>query len=93
MDIFKTKSQKALDDEINRLIKELSLLQPDSDEYVKISDNLKMLCQARETKDPGGISMETLLAVGANLIGLIAILNFEKTGVITSKAMNWIWKK
>lgn len=91
--IFRTKSQKALDAEIERLTKELGTLPANDDDYVKISDNLKVLCAAREMKDPGGISMETIVSVGANLIGLLIVLNFEKTGVITSKAFSWIGRK
>ena len=93
MDAFRTKTQKALDEEILSLIEELKSMDKNDPDYVKISDNLKVLCAARELKDPGGISLETLVSVGASLIGLFAILNFERTGVITSKAMSWIWKK
>jgi hypothetical protein len=91
--IFKTKSQRALDAEIERLIKVLDTLPANGEDYVKVSDNLKVLCAAREMKDPGGISMETVVSIGANLIGLLLVLNFERTGVITSKAFSWIWKK
>lgn len=90
--IFKTKSQKALDDEIVRVLAKLSSMEPSDKEYVMVSDNLKVLCDARDKKDPSSISTETLLAIGANLIGLLIVLNFEKTGVITSKAFGWIWK-
>lgn len=93
MDIFRTKTQKALDAEIERLTVELSKLDANHEDYVKISDNLKVLCAAREMKDPSGISMETLVAIGANLIGLLIVLNFEKTGVITSKALGMLWRK
>jgi hypothetical protein len=92
MDTFKTRSQKAFDAEIERLLKELETI-TDRDDYAKAVDNIKMLCAAREMKDPGGVSMETLLTVAANLIGVLVVLNFEKTGVITSKAFGWIGRK
>lgn len=92
--ILKTKSQRALDAEIERLSKKLSEMDdPAHENYAKISDNLRVLCEAREKKDPASISYEQMLAIGANIVGLIMILNFEKTGSITSKAFGWIWKK
>lgn len=91
--IFKTRSQKALDREIDRLLDQLENMSSVNPDYVRVSDNLKVLCEAREKKDPSVVSTEMLLGIGANLIGLLIILNFEKTGVITSKAMSFLWKK
>jgi hypothetical protein len=91
--IFKTRSQKALDAEIERLINQLSDMSPVSKDYATISDNLRVLCEARDKKDPSVISTEMLIGIGANLIGLLVILNFEKTGIITSKAISFLWKK
>lgn len=90
MDTFKTKTQKALDDEIARLISELNLLRPTDDEYAVISGQLKLLMEAREKKDPSAISMETILTIGANLVAILVVLNFERTGVITSKAFSFL---
>lgn len=90
--IFKTKSQAALDREITRLVDQLCSLPADSKEYAAVTDNIKILCEAREKKDPSSISTEMLLSIGANLIGLLVILNFEKTGIITSKALSFLWK-
>lgn len=93
MDKFlKTKTQKALDGEIERIISKMSVT-TNQEEYAQLADNLNVLCEARERKDPASISYEQLAAIGANLIGLLVILNFEKTGSITSKAFGWIWKK
>lgn len=90
---FKTKDQRLLDEEIARLIETLSHLEATDEDYSKISAQLKVLCEAREKKNPRAINTDTLLGIGANLIGLIIILNFEKTGVITSKALSFLWKK
>lgn len=92
MDTFKTKSQKALDDEITRLTKSLIMIS-DPKQYAETVDNIKILCEAREKKDPASISTETLIAVGANLIGLLLVLNFERTGILTSKAIGFLWKR
>lgn len=94
MDTFlKTKSQKAIDEEIVRLTEVLKTISPADKNYATVSDNLRVLCEAREKKDPSTISTELLLGIGANLIGLLVILNFERSGVITSKALSFLWKK
>jgi hypothetical protein len=93
MDTFKTRSQKDLDEQITRLLNQLANMNPADKDYAVISDNLKVLCEAREKKDPSTVSTEMLLGIAANLVGLILILNFEKTGAITSKAINFIWRK
>lgn len=91
MDILKTKSQKALDEEITRLTESLNKIS-DPEEYAKTVDNIRLLCEAREKKDPASISTEMLIGVAANLLGLLVILNFERTGVVTSKALGFLWK-
>ena len=91
-DILRTKSQAALDGEIERLVEALKSEQPGSEEYLKISTNIRDLCEARERKNPLQMDVNTLVAVGANILGLVIILNFERTGVITSKAFGWIFK-
>jgi hypothetical protein len=93
MNIFRTESQRLLDEEIERLILELKNEKPDSEPYVKIVDNLKVLCEAREKKNPLQMNADTLLAIGANVIGLVIVLNFEKANIITSKAFGMLWKK
>lgn len=93
MDNFlKTRTQKSLDSEIDRLTGILSCMSPVDPDYAKISDNLKVLCEAREKKDPGVVSNEMLIGVAANVVGLLLILNFERTGVITSKALSFLWR-
>lgn len=93
MDTFlKTRTQKSLDSEIDRLTNMLSCMSPVDPDYAKISDNLKVLCEAREKKDPAIVSNEMLIGIAANVVGLLLILNFERTGVITSKALSFLWR-
>lgn len=92
MDILRTKTLKALDSEIERLIEALSLLDPSSEQYLKVSDNLRALCEAREKKNPLQVNLDAIIAVSANILGLIIVLNFEKTNVITTKAFGMIFK-
>ena len=82
-----------MDEEIERLVHQLGCMNPEQPEYAKTADNLKILCEARSMKNDRSISSEALLAVAANLIGILVILNFEKTGVITTKALSFLGRK
>lgn len=82
-----------LDEEIERLVTTLKGTDPTDENYVKVSDNLKVLCAAREMKNDRTISTEMIVGVAANLLGLLIVLNFEKTGVITSKAFSMLWRQ
>jgi hypothetical protein len=90
--ILYPKSLKALDLEIVRLTNQLACTPAVSEDYMKMSDNLKVVCEARSKLDRLSISTDMLLGIGANLLGLLLILNFERTGTITSKAISFLWK-
>ncbi len=81
-----------LSDEVDRLLLELKEEEPDSDRYKEISKNVETLCNARAQKNANGISVDTILAVSANLAGLLLILNFERTNILTSKAIGFVLK-
>lgn len=91
-DIFKTETQKAMDLEIARLIRQLEDTSTVDPAYAEILNHLRSLCEARERKDPGGIDMNTVIAITANLVGLVLVLNFEKTGIVTSKAFGLLFR-
>ena len=38
------------------------------------------------------VTPDTLVVAGANLLGIILILNFEKMDLVRSKAMNFVLK-
>lgn len=48
---------------------------------------------ALATKQKFKVSPDTLLIVGGGLIEVLLILNFEKTDIITSKALNYVLRK
>lgn len=91
--ILRPSGLTAMDEEIARLVDLLKKADPTTKEYETIVDNLKVLCEAREKKNERAISYEMLIGVGANLLGLLIVLNFEKANVITSKAFSMLWKK
>lgn len=78
--------------EVDRLLEKLNSLDPKDKEYEATVRNLETLCQARSHKNSILPSADTMIAVAANLIGLLVVLNYERTGIITSKAVNFIFK-
>lgn len=90
--ILRPKGLNVIDEEIQRLANQLSCTSPVSEDYAKIADNLKTLCEAREKKNDRVLSAETLASIAGNIIGLLLILNFERTGIITSKAISFLWR-
>jgi len=81
---------KVIDTEIERLAKKLASMNPEEDKYNEVASSLKLLCEAREKKNDRVISSEALLAAAVNIIGILVVLNFERTGVITSKAFGFL---
>lgn len=89
---FGNKETKALDTEIERLVTTLSGMSSTQDEYTLVAENLRLLCEVREKKNPTKLNIDTILNASVNMLGLLMILNFEKTGVITSRAIGFLWK-
>ena len=64
-----------------------------SKEYADGVANLLKLAQAKDSaRDQPKIQLEVLVSAGASLAGILAVLNFEKLGVITTKAFALIPK-
>lgn len=82
-----------LEEEIARIISELSGLDPNSHEYAQTVEQLEKLdaltCHKVEKK---ALSKDALLAAGANLAGILLILNYERIGAVTSKALGFVRK-
>jgi hypothetical protein len=93
MDTFlRPKGLKVIDAEIERLATTLSETEPTNESYKKIAESLRVLCEAREKKNDRVLSAEALANIVANIVGILLVLNFEKTGIITSKAISFLWK-
>lgn len=92
--MFRPKGLKALDDEIERLVHMLENTNPVDKDYITISENLKVLCEARERKNSRDISNEAILTSVVSIVSLLVVLKYEQLDVITSKAFNLIrWNK
>lgn len=80
------------DKEIERVIDHLSTLSPDSEEYDRTTDQLTKLRTIEGINAPSKLSADTILMVVGNLAGILAILGYEHSHVITSKALGFVSK-
>jgi len=78
--------------EIDRLALALGDHQPTSDEYGKILDRLKELHKIENDNTPDPVSANTKATIGANLVGILMIINAEHLGVISTKALGLLTK-
>lgn len=89
--LFK-KEPSALDDELGHLYEELENEEVDTDRYHTLLKRVADIKDIQGKEKNIGVSKDTLLIVGANLVGILLVLNYEKAGVITSKAFGSIIK-
>ena len=88
--IITTKDKTNLEKEIDRVIESLSTYQPGTKEYLGISEDLERLYKTKALERDRRISPDTIAVVAGNLLGIALILGWEKTGVITSKALGFV---
>lgn len=81
-----------LDAAIDQILLEMKDHTSDSKEYAQMVDQLDKLYKIKAATAPDRVSLDTLVAVGGNLLGILAILNFERVNVITTKALGFVLK-
>lgn len=85
-------SQTALDETITQLMHDMKMMDGDSEEYATCLNRLERLMKQKEKFAPKRISPDTLVLVGANLLGIVIIVAWEHGHVISSKALSHIVK-
>lgn len=81
-----------LDNAISRLYDFLESAHPGSEEYEKIADQLVKLTKLKDDNRPDKLSADAKATIISNLAGIALILNFERAGVVTSKALSFVTK-
>lgn len=85
-----------LDDVIKELIREIETTDVNTDDYANEVASLKTLMELRNqdkaVAKKNSVSLETIVAASAHLIGIAMILGFEKANVITSKSLGFVPK-
>ncbi|QJD49753.1 hypothetical protein SEA_CLUBPENGUIN_29 [Streptomyces phage ClubPenguin] len=84
----------ALEEEIHRVLAQMAAIDDAADEkYKTLNDQLKQLHAMKEAETSHKrISRDQLLAAGVHLVGIAAIINYERIHVITSKAGSMVLK-
>ena len=77
---------------LERAIREMNRHEIGSAEYAKRLEIVSKLHKMREEEKPSSVSRDTILVVGANLLGIFVIVLHENVNVIASKALNLIMK-
>jgi hypothetical protein len=90
--MFSTREPTELELEVDRGIRELKNHPIGSEDYVRALDSIVKLHKMKEEEKPKFVSRDTLVLVGANLLGIMMIIRHEHMNVITSRAMNMVIK-
>lgn len=94
----KVKQVSYLEIELMRALQELSKHPVDSEEYAKILRTVSELEKIKQfeadlkekPEKPDRISKDTMLVVGANLLGILMVISYERTHVLNSRAMQML---
>lgn len=84
--------QKLFDAEVDRLLDLMSNMEPSTDDYKKVVESLKTLCEARSKKPALIIEPETVVTALSSLLGIVLILQHERLNVVTSRAISFVRK-
>ena len=82
-----------LDEAIANILSEMQGVNADDKEYAAMADQLVKLMKLKKEIEPSWhVSPDVLIAAGANILGILLILNYEKLGIVTSKALSFVAK-
>lgn len=79
-----------LEKEIDNILKTMLIMDAASEEYTVMAQNLERLYKLKAVDSTKKVSPDTMALVAANLLGLVLIMSFEKTNVITTKALGFV---
>jgi hypothetical protein len=77
---------------LNMAIHDLRHHRIGSEEYEKTLTYVTQIQRIKENESKKSVSRETMLVVGANLLGILLIIKHENVNVITSKALGFVLK-
>lgn len=92
-----------LDEAIDRLLEAMGRADCRSDEYATMVELLSKLYENKKVQDEvllkeheldqkRRVSADTILIVTANIVGILLILGYERTGIVTTKALGFVKK-
>jgi hypothetical protein len=88
--VFGREKVTPLDVQIERILDEMSSIDVSDEEYPQLITRLEQLYKLKDKQRPSRVSRDTLWTVAGNLFGILLIVAFERTHVMTSKGFNQI---
>jgi hypothetical protein len=88
----RAKGPSQLDKEFDRAMDQLSQIDITSDEYVEAVNRISPLHKMKQEEKASGVSKDTMVIAGTNILGILLIIRHEHLNVITSRAMNMVQK-
>ena len=85
--MFSSSLYTPLEVAVNKAVRSLNVYDAGSEEYREALDALVKLHKLKEDEKPKPVSKDTLVIVGANLLGILMIISHERVNVVTSKAI------
>lgn len=83
---FQRTEEDGIDKQIKRILDDMDMFGPGSEEYDKLLPQLKKLMKLKTNKKSWHIDPNTVVLVVGNLVGILIIVMYEEKHVITSKA-------
>jgi hypothetical protein len=81
---------ESLDNEIDRVLTEMNSATPGTQEYTNLMTHLERLNNVKQKNKLPRVSRDTWVQAGVSLFLGLAMLNFERTGVLTSKMKDYV---
>lgn len=91
-EIFKKEQKSIVDEPIEKVLDEMNVYGPDSEEYERMLGYLERLNQVKANEPKHRISPDTMAIVLGNLIGIMIIVIYEQKHVLVSKGVNFVLK-
>jgi len=89
---LRPKVESPVELELGSLFRELKHNAVDSKEYATILDHIVTLHGLRKDERSEGVSKNTLVTVGGNLLGIFMIIKHEHVNVVTSRAISLLMR-
>ena len=81
-----------IDEEMKRLLEALSDTGADTPEYQDLLKTMKKLSELRTKNYARLVKPADVIKGGVSILSILLILNYEKLGIITSKAFGFVGK-
>lgn len=82
----------ALDLAITRVLSAMADTRHIPDDHTMLVDTLVKLQSIKDAQRPERLSKDAIATITANLMGILLILNHERAGIVTSKALSFVSK-